>query len=71
MAGKHKEAEKLFRRSLAIWEKTLGPNHSTVAASLSNLSRFYTNQGKLSEAARAEARANVIRTSQTFMEEKK
>jgi tetratricopeptide (TPR) repeat protein len=44
--GKHAEAEPLYRRSLAIWEKTLGPEHTSVAAGLTNLSDLYRAQGK-------------------------
>ena len=35
--GQYAEAEPLFRRALAIWEKALGPQHPAVAQSLNNL----------------------------------
>ena len=34
--GRLDEADPLFERSLAIWEKVLGPDHPNVAASLNN-----------------------------------
>jgi tetratricopeptide (TPR) repeat protein len=40
------EAEPLYQRALAIWEKALGPEHSDVARSLNNLAVLYRNQGK-------------------------
>src|SRR5713101_1885368 len=44
------EAESLYQRSLAIWEKALGPEHPDVAASLNNLAVLYKNQGRYAEA---------------------
>ena len=38
------------QRSLAIWEKALGPEHPRVAASLNNLALLYDAQGKYAEA---------------------
>lgn len=35
--GKHEEAAPLYQRSLAICEKSLGPDHPAVAAALNNL----------------------------------
>ncbi|CAN0436055.1 unnamed protein product [Discosporangium mesarthrocarpum] len=35
--GKHSEAEPLYRRSLAIREKSLGEDHTDTAHSLNNL----------------------------------
>ena len=48
--GKYSEAEPLCRRSLAIREKTLGPDHPDVATSLGNLAGLYRAQGKYGEA---------------------
>src|SRR2546422_7420029 len=48
--GKYSEAEPLYRRSLAIREKALGPDHPHVAVSLNNLAAPYVTQGKYSEA---------------------
>ncbi len=35
------DAEPLYKRALAIWEKALGPEHPHVAASLNNLAELY------------------------------
>jgi tetratricopeptide (TPR) repeat protein len=40
------DAEPLYQRALAIWEKALGPDHPDVAAALNGLTLLYTNQGK-------------------------
>ncbi len=44
--GKYDEAEALYERSLAIWEKALGKDHPDVATSLNNLAELYESQGK-------------------------
>jgi Tfp pilus assembly protein PilF len=44
------EAEPLYQRSLAIWEKALGPEHRDVATGLNNLAELYRSQGKYAEA---------------------
>ena len=43
--GKYAEAEPLYQRALAIWEKALGPEHPDVATSLNNLAALYQAQG--------------------------
>ena len=48
--GQYPEAEPLHKRSLAIREKGLGPDHPDVAISLDNLAGLYHNQGKYAEA---------------------
>ena len=48
--GKYSEAEPLFKRALAIDEKTLGPDHPSVAKVLGNLAVLYQAQGRYSEA---------------------
>jgi tetratricopeptide (TPR) repeat protein len=49
-AGRYSEAEPLYKQSLAIRQKVLGPNHSEVAASLNSLVLLYGKQGRHSEA---------------------
>ena len=49
--GRYAEAEPLYRRSLAIRERTLGPEHSSVATSLNNLAEVYRGQGRWEDAA--------------------
>lgn len=39
----YEEAEPLFRRSLAMQERALGPDHPSVAMTLDDLARFLTN----------------------------
>ena len=59
--GRYSEAESLFQRSLAIWEKVLGPEHPDVATSLNNYAQLLRRQGKSDQAASMEARARAIR----------
>jgi tetratricopeptide (TPR) repeat protein len=47
--GRYADAELLFKRSLAIWEKALGPEHPDVAAALNNLAMFYNSQGRYAD----------------------
>jgi tetratricopeptide (TPR) repeat protein len=58
--GRYSEAEPLYKQSLAIREKVLGPNHSEVAASLNNLVLLYGKQGRYSEAIPLARRALTI-----------
>lgn len=44
------EAERLYKRSLAIFEKTLDPDHPSIAMSLNNLALLYQAHGKYAEA---------------------
>ena len=50
LQAKYTEAEPLYKRSLAIWEKALGLEHPNVAKSLNNLASLYRLQGRLAEA---------------------
>jgi hypothetical protein len=47
LLGDYAKAEPLFRRSLAILEKALGPDHPSVATSLENLAALYRQVAKL------------------------
>ena len=58
--GKYAEAEPLYQRALAIWEKALGPEHPIVATSLNNLALLYRDQGKYAEAEPLLQRALAI-----------
>lgn len=51
------EAEPLFRRALAIWEKVLGPDHPDVARSLKNIAQLYRATNREKEGEELEARA--------------
>jgi len=44
------EAEPLYRRALAIWEKSLGPDHPNVARALNNLAGLLQATNRLAEA---------------------
>ena len=58
--GQYAEAEPLYRRALAIWEKALGPEHPDVAAGLNNLAELYRAQGQYAEAEPLFQRALAI-----------
>ena len=51
----------LFKRSLAIDEKALGPDHPNVAQSLDNYAALLRATGRTAEAVKMEARAKAIR----------
>src|SRR3712207_5105585 len=48
--GKDEQAELLFQRALDIKEKALGPNHISVAVSLSNLAEIYIHKEQYTKA---------------------
>ncbi len=48
--GKYAEAEPLFKRSLAIWEKALGQEHPQVAVGLENYAVLLREVGRVTEA---------------------
>ena len=48
--GQYAQAEPLYQRSLAILEKTVGPEHPDVATSLNNLALLYQAQGQYAQA---------------------
>src|SRR5262249_47616791 len=49
-AGRYAEAEPLYKRTLAIREKALGPDHPDVSTSLNNLAQLYYAPGRHAEA---------------------
>jgi tetratricopeptide (TPR) repeat protein len=59
--GDFVEAEQLYKRSVAISEKALGPNHPNVAATLNNLANVYKSQIRFGEAEEVSKRALAIR----------
>ncbi len=59
--GRYAEAEPLYQRSLAIWEKALGPEHPDVATSLENYAALLRETARANEAEKLEARAEAIR----------
>ena len=48
--GRHAEAEPLYRRSLAIREEALGPDHADVGTAVNNLAALLNSQGRSAEA---------------------
>jgi tetratricopeptide (TPR) repeat protein len=59
--GRYVDAEPLYKRSLAISEKSLGPDHPGVATSLDNLAELYREQGRYADAEPLYKRSLVIR----------
>ncbi len=59
--GKYTQAEPLYRRALAIWEKTLGPEHPDVATDLENYAALLHKLNRAAEADKMKARAQAIR----------
>ena len=45
--GQYAQAEPLYKRSLAIREQSLGPDHPDVAKSLNNLAKLQSGKKKL------------------------
>ena len=58
--GKHGEAERMYKQSLEVWEKSLGPNHPYVAKGMENYARLLRKLNREEEAAKFQARANAI-----------
>ena len=59
-AGDYAAADPLFRRALAIYEKTLGPDHRDVAAGLDNLASLLQDKGDYAAAEPLYRRALAI-----------
>ena len=57
--GRYAEAEPLYKRSLSIREKALGPNHADVGSSLNNLAELYRVQSRYAEAEPMYRRSNT------------
>ncbi len=59
--GKYEQAEPLYKRSLAIAEKALGPDHPDVATVLENYAQLLRATKRKAEARKLEKRAAAIR----------
>ncbi|KAJ5472033.1 hypothetical protein N7539_008602 [Penicillium diatomitis] len=57
--GKLKEAEEMYQRALAGYEKALGPDHTSTFDTVNNLGNLYKDQGKLKEAEEIHQRARA------------
>jgi tetratricopeptide (TPR) repeat protein len=58
--GNFVQAQSLFTLSLAILERTLGPDHPQVAITLNNLAQLYYVQGQLAQAEQLYKRSLAI-----------
>jgi len=58
--ARYADAEPLYKRSLAIWEKALGPDHPEVGTSLNNLADLYRDQGRYADAEPLYKRSQAI-----------
>jgi CHAT domain-containing protein len=61
LGGRYADTEPLYKRSLAIYEKALGPDHPNVATSLNNLAELYRQQGRDEDAEPLYKRSLAIR----------
>ena len=59
--GRHESAEQLWRRVLEIRERTLAPNHFSLAIALEHLAEACAARGKIGEALQLFQRAQIIR----------
>jgi tetratricopeptide (TPR) repeat protein len=59
--GRYAEAEPLIQRSMAIWQKALGPEHPQLALSFHSLAELYREQLRYGEAELLHMRALSIR----------
>ncbi|CAF1180167.1 unnamed protein product [Rotaria sordida] len=58
--GQYNEAIKFYQKSLDIYEKTLPPNHPSLASSYGNIGNVYNNMGEYSKALSSHERALEI-----------
>jgi hypothetical protein len=58
--GRYSEAVPLYRRALAMKEKTLGANHPELASSLANYAALLRRTNSDAEAAAVEKRATTL-----------
>jgi tetratricopeptide (TPR) repeat protein len=59
--GRYDQAEQLYKRALAIFEKVLGPDHHRVTEPLGNLATLYLEQARYAEAEPILKRALAVR----------
>ncbi|QOZ06790.1 tetratricopeptide repeat protein [Bradyrhizobium sp. CCBAU 51765] len=59
--GRDDLAEPLYKRAIALMEKSLGPDNALVAAELTNLAALYQRQGRFAEAEPLFKRALAVR----------
>src|SRR5437764_640743 len=61
LQARYAEAEPLYKRSLAIREKALGPDGQNVAISIDNLAKLYRDQGRHADAEPLYKRSLALR----------
>ena len=59
--GRKADAERFYKRSVATFEKTFGPNHPDLADVLQNLAVLYKEQGRYADAQQVLKRSMAIR----------
>ncbi len=59
--GRYTEAEPLYKRALAIWEKAIGPDYPHVILVMESMAELYKNIGNEEEAKRLQKRVQMIR----------
>jgi tetratricopeptide (TPR) repeat protein len=65
---KYEQAEPLFKRALAIREKTVGPDHFETATVLNNLALLYKSQGHYAEADSFHNLGELYRVQERYQE---
>ena len=60
LEGRYDEAAATYRQAIAIWEKTLGPEHQIVATGLANLAQVCVNRHEYADAESISLRAIAI-----------
>jgi hypothetical protein len=64
-ASKWDEAERTYKRILAIEEKEFGPSHIVLGGPLTHLLSVYRKAGRAEEARQVEARIQALRNQAT------
>jgi tetratricopeptide (TPR) repeat protein len=59
--GRYAEAEPLYKRGVAIFEKSLGAHHPSVASAMDNLASVYKDEARYAEAESLYKQALAIR----------
>ena len=59
--GRYTDAESLFRRSVEVWERVLGPSRTEVVRGLNNLGALYLRMGRFKDAESVSTRALAIK----------
>jgi tetratricopeptide (TPR) repeat protein len=59
--GRHDDAEPLLKRSVTVFEKSLGPMSPELVEALDNLVGLYKDKGRYADAAPIAKRAAAIR----------